>query len=87
MTIDDLRFWVMMATFVGGLGIAWGALRGEVKAHREQAYLWWKTHEKRDDERHLENRETLDEIRNDVKRINGKVAEHEGKLAHWAKPR
>lgn len=44
---------------------AWGDLRRTVAKDREIG-----------NERHDENRETLNEIRSDVKRINGTVARH-----------
>lgn len=51
------------------LAAAWGDMRRQVRENRE-----------RQDERHQENRETLGEIRHDVKRINGSVAKHEVRL-------
>ena len=49
------------------------------------AGLWFvrqavENNRKRSDERHIENVERLDEIREDVKRINGSVARHDERL-------
>lgn len=71
--------WAMAGVLVGVIvnliliAGAWGDMRRQVSANREHQ-----------DERHEETRETLHEIRDDVKRINGTVARHAEVLIHHA---
>ncbi len=58
----------MIAVGVNALlfAAAWGDLRSQVRGNKSTS-----------DERHKENRETMLEIRDDVKRINGQVQRHQ----------
>ena len=51
------------------LASAWGHLAARQESDR-----------RRGDERHIDNQSLLREIRDDVKRINGKVHEHDARL-------
>jgi len=62
------------------IAAAWGDMRRQISDNREMQDRWQRGHERRDDDRHTENRFTLKEIRDDVKRINGSVAEHSTEL-------
>jgi hypothetical protein len=62
----DVPVWVYALAAQGlALAAAWGDIRRQITNNRE-----------RQDERHHENHDVLNEIRDDVKRINGTVAQH-----------
>lgn len=73
---DELRFWVTIVVVVGGWLASWGDLRRQVSANRERSDERAAHLERVDGERHADNVARLEEIRDDVKRINGTVAAH-----------
>lgn len=68
MTIDPMVIAFGLVN-LSALAVSWGDLRRQVVEHRRET-----------DRRHEENVASLSEIRDDVKRINGKVHEHEAIL-------
>jgi hypothetical protein len=62
---------ISLATELLALGAMWGHLVTKVNSNRKTG-----------DERHKDNVERLEEIRDDVKRINGTVREHNVEIAH-----